>query len=367
MKLKDLVRRERIKSGHQSELANLDFIRSVAVLLVIFTHVRTYTHRQIFPSQWVWFLGLIGVFIFFTHTALVLMWSLERDPAPLNFYLRRIFRLYPLWLVVLFLSLAIRLPTSPYFAPQFRFFRPGGWEVLQNALLVMNLFGAGVARVIGASWSLPVEAQMYVVLPFLFFVRSNHRLLPLLILDGLAIAMARRLDPKIAQDLLFCTPLFLPGAMAYVGFRKWRAVLPAWSFVVWIIVLVAGVDLYASRTQDSFRSGWIFCLALGMTLPLFQQLSFRPLVRTASLVARYSYGLYLCHFAAIAIGLHYMARFNLVLRALAFVASLTGLSVFFYHTVEKPMIRLGGRLAGSSFMNAGRHLTKRDLRLEPAP
>jgi peptidoglycan/LPS O-acetylase OafA/YrhL len=46
-----------------------------------------------------WFIGLLGVSLFFVHTTLVLMWSLERDPHPLRFDVRRAFRIYPLWLV----------------------------------------------------------------------------------------------------------------------------------------------------------------------------------------------------------------------------------------------------------------------------
>ncbi len=342
-------------------------MRSVAVLLVIFTHVRTYMQRQIFPSQWIWFLGMIGVFIFFTHTTLVLMWSLERDPHPLRFYLRRVFRLYPLWLVVLALSVAVKLPTSPAYAPQFRFFHPNSWELLQNALLVFNLGGVG-DKLIGASWSLPVEAQMYVVLPFLFFfVRTNREFVPLLMIDLLAIATAYRLSPRVAHDLLFCTPLFVPGAIAYVGFKKQLPRFPGWSFILWLAVLIAAINAFGSHYQNSFRSGWTFTLLLGLSLPLFRQCTWRPLMTVSHLVARYSYGLYLCHFAAIAVAIHFMAGQNTVLRVIAFFAVLIGLSVFFYHAVEEPMIRVGSRLARRLGRGPEPRINQRELSLETVP
>ena len=54
--------------------ANLDFLRSVAVLLVVYAHTLLYCGRL----DLIGWAGLIGVCLFFVHTSLVLMWSLER-------------------------------------------------------------------------------------------------------------------------------------------------------------------------------------------------------------------------------------------------------------------------------------------------
>ncbi len=349
------------------ENPNLDFMRAVAVLLVVLTHVRTYMHRQIVPLEMIWFLGMIGVFIFFTHTTLVLMWSLERDPHTLRFYVRRAFRLYPLWIVVLGLSLAVRLPTAPYYAPHFLFYMPGKRELLANVLLIMNLTDG--ARIIGASWSLPIEVQMYVVLPFLFFfMRWNKGLFALFLLDALAIATAHAIEPSITSDLLFCSPLFIPGAIAYQLYRrKPIPKLPGWLFPLWLGLLIAAVNWYASRRQNSFRSGWIFAFLLGCSLPFFRPIANSVLRRSAHEVAKYSYGLYLCHFAAIAVGLHYMSGYPAFLRIAAFLVVLVGLSVGLYHGVEQPMIRLGSKLAG--YIGRGREpaIDRRELNLEAAP
>lgn len=60
--------------------ANLDFLRSVAVLLVLSQHL---TRRLIGDSTTssvpTTFLGLFGVLIFFVHTSLVLMYSMEHS------------------------------------------------------------------------------------------------------------------------------------------------------------------------------------------------------------------------------------------------------------------------------------------------
>ncbi len=354
-----------IKGGQDlRELPNLDLMRSLAVCLVITAHVLLYAQRTV-PFE-TWFFGLLGVDIFFVHTTLVLMWSLERDPHTARFLLRRAFRIYPLWLTVLFLSVAVRLPTSPAFAPNFRFLHPTFRVLAENALLIFNLTHLG-AGLIGASWSLPVEMQMYIVLPFLFFaIRSMRSLGALILLNALTVAVAYAIDPSIASDLLFCAPCFLPGAMAYLGFQQRTPRLPGWCFVLWLLTLAEVTNLYASR-HHSFRGGWIFALALGCSLPSFRQITFRPLIRLCELIARYSYGFYLFHFAALAVGLHYLIGYPLGVRLLGFFTTLIGLSVVFYHLVEKPMIKAGSRLARRIGNAPEPRMTQAELSLEMAP
>lgn len=67
------------------DLPNLDILRAVAVLLVLVDHSAKFfggSFDLLHP------LGITGVYLFFTHTSLVLMFSLERQVAhsPKNIY-----------------------------------------------------------------------------------------------------------------------------------------------------------------------------------------------------------------------------------------------------------------------------------------
>src|SRR4030088_949687 len=83
---------------------NLDVLRAIAVLLVLFDHVGVFLNRSRGALESFWFIGNTGVIIFFVHTSLVLMRSLERTRArglrgwvrAGDFYIRRAFRIYPL-------------------------------------------------------------------------------------------------------------------------------------------------------------------------------------------------------------------------------------------------------------------------------
>jgi peptidoglycan/LPS O-acetylase OafA/YrhL len=149
--------------------ANLDLLRTLAVLLVLLSHC-IYAAGNLSWSG----IGQSGVLLFFVHTALVLMFSLERLQAKrefiVTFYLHRFFRIYPLALCCMALCLAFRIPVSP--REEFQWW---GWRwVALNIMFVQNLT-IRVQSISGPLWSLCYEIQMYLVLPFVFLVAIRKR------------------------------------------------------------------------------------------------------------------------------------------------------------------------------------------------
>src|SRR5580704_7703139 len=139
--------------GSNYDLPNLDFLRSVAVLLVLLNHLTRHYHIDRFDN-----LGIFGVLLFFVHTSLVLTYSMQRShltgtTLTKDFYIRRIFRIYPLSILTVVAAVALHLHADGRglsFGP-----RPGAGEFISNILLVQNLTGS--ASVIGPLWSLPYE------------------------------------------------------------------------------------------------------------------------------------------------------------------------------------------------------------------
>jgi peptidoglycan/LPS O-acetylase OafA/YrhL len=83
------------------DLPNLDLVRSMAVISVVVEHtLLSLGILKIGPFP-IKYLGVMGVMVFFVLTTLVLMWSLERKPHTLDFYIRRVFRIYPLALAAI--------------------------------------------------------------------------------------------------------------------------------------------------------------------------------------------------------------------------------------------------------------------------
>jgi len=322
---------------------NLDMLRSIAVLLVLLDHVLLAAgHMQLDtpPGSWpVRSIGFFGVYIFFIHTSLVLMWSLERRPHTLEFYVRRIFRIYPLAVVAILLVVVFRLPFSMDPTNMYATYRTTAYGLLSNLLLVQNIAHGG-GYVLVVLWTLCLEVDMYILLPFLFFyVRRNFVLWPLLVAWALACGLGLH---ELGDDHVFATvvPCFLPGVMAYVLYARVQPKLPAWLLPVFVAAVFAGYMRF-----HIIVAAWPACLVMGLGLPYFRQLSFAPLLRLTHELAKYSYSVYLSHIFALGISF-YILHLHPVALQIALGLALTAIFSFAgYHLVEAPMIRLGSRIA----------------------
>lgn len=319
------------------DMPNLDFVRSVAVVSVVVEHTLIALKIMWFGPYELQYMGVLGVLVFFVLTALVLMWSLERKPHTLDFYIRRFFRIYPLAWAVMGIALLFHAPTGGGAAEFFAYAHPTWRQVLFQATLIQP----ANAQLVSVMWSLPYEMEMYVLLPAMFFfVRRNFSIWPLMIFWALALVNARAV-PSDHHNFVVTMGYFLPGIMAYVGFGRWKPRLPGWALPLFLLAMWA-VFLY----RFNFHKGWYFCLVIGLALPLFRQMKSKWVLVPSRLIARYSYGVYLMHPFAIVIGMYLLKGQSLAVRLLCEVVPLVVLPVLAYHLLEHPMIRIGSRLAG---------------------
>lgn len=302
------------------ELPNLDVLRSIAVLFVLYDHI--YTRAVGGPHDVVPWLGRLGVLFFFVHTCCVLMMSLERHEGPhlvAKFYARRAFRIYPLILVAVLVA---------YFSPAPKLML---WELISNLALIQNLTFARYS--FDSIWSLPIEVQMYLFLPFIFLVVSRFTKLwvPFALLC-LSLPLAFWQPHHVARaSVLFYAPNFLPGVIAYKLFKSKHQRLPSWVFIP-LVGITAAIYLYRPSWQVS---AWLTCLLLGSLLPFVRQFQSTIVRVIGSYIARYSYGIYVVH----AVLTLYM-RPSLHNLPWYLLATAIG-SVLSYHLIEHPMIRFG--------------------------
>jgi peptidoglycan/LPS O-acetylase OafA/YrhL len=196
---------------------NLDVLRALAVLCVVFSH----TARIVIPvaaDSLIELMGKFGVLLFFVHTSLVLMMSIERNPthSAISFYIRRAFRIYPLSTLCIFAVLLFSIPPMP----PGNFVWPSVSKIATNVALTQNLFvppSTGTNTSLSSPlWSLPFEVQMYLFLPGIFwFLRRYGRKIVWVIIEA-AVIMA------IADKLIFphhvwvaeFFPCFMGGILA---------------------------------------------------------------------------------------------------------------------------------------------------------
>jgi peptidoglycan/LPS O-acetylase OafA/YrhL len=330
-----------------SDAANLDLLRACAVLFVLLFHTVGFFHHALgMRLQW---LGRLGVLLFFVHTSLVLMLSLERQQARFGndrlfsvFMTRRVFRLYPLSMLGVLTVGLFQLPVAG--AP---------WEMhvssttkagyVANFFLVQNVVGNSVSgSVLAPLWSLPYEIQMYLLLPALFLLVQrlpSWRWLMALWVFAVGIALLRI---PVGHNVSFFSyvPCFLPGVIAYKLAATAPPRLPAfaWPFAVLGLVLVDAITA-------GHHTGWITCLVTGLAIPQFEQLRHTFLKAASRLVAKYSYGIYLSHYLCLWLGFVGLAFLPAPLKWLIFLTTLVGVPLVLYHGLEAPLIRVGNTVA----------------------
>jgi peptidoglycan/LPS O-acetylase OafA/YrhL len=327
------------------ESPNLDLLRATAVLCVFYGHLAGILGLYA-PKN----LGLFGVVLFFVHTSYVLMGSLQRLeaaafprrwPLTLSFAIRRIFRIYPLSIVCVILVPLLqvpRFPGEPYVWL--------GWPAyLSNLAITQNLTHSKV--VLAPLWTLPIEVQMYAVLPFLYMELKPGRYRSFLFwIISVVASLAIPLLFQGRLNILLFGPCFIAGIVAYDLSHTLRPSLPSW---LWPITLALVITLWkffgGSEFLEEVHHAWLFALVLGVLVTQFRDITSAPFVRAAHEVAKYSYGIYLSHVAIFWFAIVWMSRYPVPLRILAGTALSVLVPVILYHAVEKPFIRLGASAA----------------------
>jgi peptidoglycan/LPS O-acetylase OafA/YrhL len=325
---------------------NLDLLRAVAVLSVFFAHLPEVFHNRSFLS-----LGRFGVILFFIHTSFVLMASLHRlertaegnTALTLAFWTRRFFRIYPLAVLFVVLMPLFRIPASPGLIYEWI-----GWRAFfSNLALTQNLTYSPV--ILGPLWSLPLEVQMYVILPFAYFaIRGNrrYRSLALWVLSVLLALTIPRITARL--NVFLYAPIFTSGIVAFdlIRSKRWAWKLPSWLWPVGIFAAIAmfgphdNVGLY-----DKLYRAWALSLLLGVLYANIAESRSNWIYQGSHWIAEHSYGIYLCHCVVLWIVFYRMARFPLWVQVVALIAGMIGIPAFLYVSIEKPLILAGSHVA----------------------
>lgn len=334
-------------------LSILDGVRTVAVLLVVACHLLLHMNAQVEPSNYSFrTLGHLGVAIFFVHTTLVLMGSMQRHgSAPIPFYVRRIFRIYPLAvIIVLFfalLQLAIKQPIDV-------------GKLGSNLFLVQNVMGYD--SYYGPLWSLPYEVQMYLLLPILYAIITRTKTPVLwcavLYLASVTAALADTANidrfhvPHTTASLIRYAPCFTAGALAFALSGRIKQVLsPLWLATILAVSIGLAPWLVGTGASETPLL-WAICLVIAVVIPATREITFRPLATAAKTVATYSYGVYLTHVFAFA-AIEGLMPGPPVVRWAAMLILLAGLPYVCYHGIEKRGVALGARIAGRLERSSG--------------
>lgn len=335
--------------------AALDGLRGVAILIVLASHL---TNSGLLPRPGLLGAGKAGVYLFFVLSAFLLTTGLLARPAAdlrsgrtwADYALRRVLRIWPLYLAVLVASWFLTRHGIGFWP-----YPLTGQELAAHVLLQQ---GKSVL------WSIPVEFQFYVWLPavvvLLAAVRGWRapRLTGTLLIAGLTAAAILVWPPESVRGndvrLGPYLPVFLCGVAA--GWLHVRGTRPgstsAWALVggIALVAAVASIPaLYSNLASSDFAPGvnhrWFLFFGLvwaGLLLAVLHGPAWlrRPfetkLLRFFGIV---SYSMYLLHMPVVEAfaTLGWPAR---AVGAPVVVAAVAAVSTLSYLAFERPFQRV---------------------------
>lgn len=272
-----------------------------------------------------------------------------------GFWVRRIFRIYPLAILAVLVVVTFRVPPWPTFSY--------GWVgsrlLLENVLLVPN-----TAVLLDPMWTLPIEVQMYVLLPLIYLAAKRRWILRAGIMWvsclGVACLAQHFMPPTTAGGpwtsnlrghlyLYVFSPCFAAGVFSFgMTMSKQRGVrLPGWVWPLGVVIILSVFHLlYLSSQREGPYLDAPLALAIGVLYASVREFRWSALEKFSYWVAEYSYGIYLSHIVIFWIALKVMAHDPLWMRSAFLIAGSIGVPAILYRAFERPMIELGHRVAG---------------------
>lgn len=334
---------------------NLDYLRGLCALSIMAYHYISWTMRGLDISNFLCKLGVYGVSMFYVLSGLTMYLVYFRTFSPdktffKSFYVKRIFRIYPLmWFVMILSIIMYGTESSP----------------TDLVLQFTGLFGIvdWTSNVPVGIWSIGNELSFYLMLPLFFFCMKQSKWLLLaisVIVFGIycyfAFVLFDKSQPIANQDMYYKNPLcqaglFFGGILVGYFFKEKRFKNIPVLVLLGTLVLVFGFYPVHGNAIEII-AGWerilytLICFGIAFCF-LKADFNFVPAFMKKSLawLGDISYSLYLLHPHVWAL----ITYTSLKIRFVFPIASVATLVVCWlvYKYLETPARNLGVKLVSN--------------------
>lgn len=326
---------------------DIDGLRAVAVILIVFFHVRLSN----VPG------GFIGVDVFFVISGFLITRLITKELADdrfsfAQFYMRRLRRLGPALLVTIALTLA-----AGWFILPPNLYETTAQSALATLFSVSNILfwqQTGYFDISAAykpllhTWSLAVEEQFYLVWPAalvisLGLLSKRGLLIGIIILSAVSLAVSQAMLGNYTSAAFYLTPfrMFAFGAGAILAVTGWQA----GNVVIANVASLAGllVIFYVANTLpetapfpgiNSAIPAFAAALMIyaGPTAVMNRALALAPI----RYIGQISYSVYLLHWPLIVYYIFLYGQAETALQSMGLIALTLIAGAAMYHLVETP-------------------------------
>lgn len=329
--------------------SEIDGLRAIAVLLVIFNHLGV----NYFSG------GFVGVDIFFVISGFLITSIIKQEIEENNFsfgnfYKKRVLRLAPAY----FLVLAVTTIVMSFLAAPNDFMAyiksalySSGF--IANIYMWQNLGGyfsssANMTPLLHL-WSLGIEEQFYLIWPIVLILLTKFipkfRFILIIIAIILSIVVSQiiaNIAPSIAYFLLpfRAFELLIGAAIAFIPIRKNSLVCSNLASILGLALIIYSALTFSEKTVFPGVNALLPCLGTALIIYFCRDgiiqkaLSIKPM----NFIGKISYPLYLWHWPLIVFLNYYYIEINFLVGTLTFILTLL-LSWLTFEFVEKKFIK----------------------------
>jgi peptidoglycan/LPS O-acetylase OafA/YrhL len=343
----------------RSKLEFVDALRGLAILLVLIAHnyLGFLEDSGKYPSWFeaIVYQGVYGVQLFYIMSAFTLFLSLSYNKvgwiAFRNFFIRRLFRIVPLfYMAILYYSIKAFVAGEGY----------GIWQILTTITFTNGLSVEWINGIFFGSWSIAIEMPFYVLVPLLFTYIKNLNaavcvfVITVIVARLMIFALKQTglvLEPGFNEFLYFYLPAQLPvfslGIILFFLVRSEdRSIKPVTVLALSILIITHYVLTGVITSFVLLSMGF-----LGFSYALFLLKPALFVNRFTVFIGKISFGVYLFHWAIFSLikefnltHVSHLPVLNFFLRVIFIIILSIGLAYPMHLLVEIPFQNLGKRL-----------------------
>lgn len=313
---------------------NFDILRLVLAILVYFAHWNTLSVQNI--EIFIFKLSGFAVDMFFVVSGFLIFWSYENDQNNKNFYIKRFFRIFPLYAFLIVLQTLFFIGFSD------------GKVIEIVKYFVVNMFflnflapsvgytfsGLEVNAINGSLWTLKNEVAFYVIVPLIFMLYKRFGIILLLIMYILSVIYMFIVNFIGMEKLLVQFPaqlrLFLVGIICYIIFKKFN------KNNIYLAVLISFLLVVLFKDIIYFKY-MIYPMCIGIFVMFCAYF-----IKYIKVDFDFSYSFYILHFPVIQLALYFgINPTNPIISFLTLFIVILTLSYLSEKYIEKKFIKIG--------------------------
>jgi len=349
------------------KLKSIQWLRGIAVLLVVYSHSINLQHEFSISLQQnifhLWKFGAIGADLFFVISGFIISYVTDRLyglKAGLLFLHKRILRIYPVYYIITFFQIILYF----IFLPNFHL--GSIIEYLRDSLILIPILNnQNVMLIIITAWTLEFEWYFYIISFILIVLKVKSKATRLLIFIPIIILLGQIIRWEDIRLKMMSNPImleFLWGVIIYILYLKIKPGKRLCYFIFILAIFMAYYNIiwgYPSYVPDFFavllnNSGLTRSLLWGIPCALFvwscifiEKMKLKEFIfdnKIMQLIGNASYSIYLLNMPLEfllrsiykKVGFFLLPDVSILFHLIFYV----GAGILFYLLIEKPLLKI---------------------------